>query len=175
MAKINIRTLNGIRSAAAPKGRDVAEAFDDVVATVNKLATSVAALVPNEPIQTVQISKPTSGVTQNPAPGASAGGGSGPSPSPTVVLQVVAVTGNYTSGPSDYCVEVTATANCTIQLTGVQMAWTVTVKNYSASGIVVTIEDADGGTVDGAASVQMEWNGTSATFIYDGTSNWVVS
>jgi hypothetical protein len=77
MPKINIRTLNGIRSAAAPKGRDVAEAFDDVVATVNKLATSVAALVPNEPIQTVQISKPTSGVTQNPAPGASAGGGGG--------------------------------------------------------------------------------------------------
>ena len=41
MAKLNIRTLNGIRTATQPSGRDVAEAFDDVVAALTKATTSI--------------------------------------------------------------------------------------------------------------------------------------
>lgn len=38
MSKIFIRTLNGIRSALSPSGRDVAEAMDDISAAFQKLS-----------------------------------------------------------------------------------------------------------------------------------------
>lgn len=71
MAKVNIRTLNGIRSAQQPRGRDVAEAFDDIVAALNKLTpvnqqSGPAVPTPNTigtqqaPTKTV----PTSGIGQ---------------------------------------------------------------------------------------------------------------
>ena len=159
-----VRTLNGIRSAKLPSGRDVAEAFDDITAAIAKLGATPPTFSPTSP-------------KNNTSSTSAGGGGSGPTPAPPTppVLQVVMVTGDYTMNLTDYCIEITATGAATIQLLGVQMGTTVTVKNYSASGIVITIEDSNSGTIDATSAVQMEWHNTSATFIYDGTSNWAVS
>lgn len=52
------------------------------------------------------------------------------------------------------------------------MGQTVIVKNYSSNGVVITIQDGADGTIDNEASAAMEWQNTSVTFVYDGTSNW---
>ena len=168
-----VRTLNGIRSAKLPSGRDVAEAFDDITAAIAKLGATL-------PSPAIGATPPTFSPTSpknNTSSTSAGGGGSGPTPAPPTppVLQVVMVTGDYTMNLTDYCIEITATGAATIQLLGVQMGTTVTVKNYSASGVVITIEDSNSGTIDATSAVQMEWHNTSATFIYDGTSNWAVS
>jgi hypothetical protein len=172
--KPNIRTLNGIRTAQVPSGRDVAEAIDDLSAAIAKLsaAAPASAVAPVQPSFSPTAPKnPTVNPTSTPGTG---GGGSGPSPAPPV-LQVVEVTGDYTTGISDYCVEVDSSSNCTIQLTGIQMGTTLIVKNYSSSGIVITVEDSNSGTIDGSSNIQMEWKNTSGTFIFDGVSNWAIA
>lgn len=77
MPKINIRTLNGIRTATTPKGRDVAEALDDIVAAISKLTAPA-----QSPVTTTPVTQgPTTPVSKTPAstptsPGT--GGGSNP-------------------------------------------------------------------------------------------------
>ena len=54
MAKLNIRTLNGIRTAALPSGRDVAEALDDIVAALAKVSNSIPQSGPAVPTPNTQ-------------------------------------------------------------------------------------------------------------------------
>jgi hypothetical protein len=88
VAKLNIRTLNGIRSAQQPSGRDVAEAFDDVAAALGKLAaTSVPQSGPAQP------TSQSTGTTQTPTKTVAPPG----QPAPTNGLQgVTSFTGDGT-------------------------------------------------------------------------------
>ena len=171
-ARVFIRTLNGIRTAQQPSGRDVAEAFDDVLAAVAKLQTGAAAAPAAAPVP------PTTSPTKAQAKqvtniGQPTGQGAGISPF-AGFTQVVIVTSSYTMVGNEYMIEVEATSPTTINISG-SIGKTVTVKNLSANGIVLTIVDAGGGTIDQQASVEMEWYRTSATFINDGQGNWAVT
>jgi hypothetical protein len=57
MAKLNIRTLNGIRTAPLPSGRDVAEAFDDIVAELARVSPTIPQSGPSAPTPNTQAPK----------------------------------------------------------------------------------------------------------------------
>jgi len=71
---IVIQTLNSIRSALMPKGRDVAEAFDAVDVSVGQLQKQITALA-NKPVPAPTVIKQ---IVQSPS---TLGGGSGSAPS----------------------------------------------------------------------------------------------
>jgi hypothetical protein len=104
-------------------------------------------------------------------------GATGPlGPTGSFSFAVVSVTGNYTTLQNqDILVEITATSASTIQLNATMPGTFIIVKNYSANGIVITIQDANGGTVDNSADIQMEYTNTSATFVFDNSSNWTIN
>lgn len=174
MSNIFIRTLNSIRNAERASGRDVAEAFDTVSQefikikqTVQSLASAAEAAASTPAVQKVS-AQPSTG------PAAS-------SKSSTVIIppsgpsQVTEVTGNYTMVAQDSEIQITALSPSTIQLLGSVENTRVTIKNYSADSIVITIQDSASGTVDGGTNIQMKWKNTAADFVFDGTSNWAVS
>jgi hypothetical protein len=74
-------------------------------------------------------------------------------------------------------IEVAATEDVTITLNGNSEGRSIVVKNYSANGIVVTIEDGASppGTIDYDSSANTMFYGSSFTFIYDGVSSWAVT
>jgi hypothetical protein len=166
MPNVFIRTLNAIRQAQNPVGHDVAEAFDAMDAAIGKLKAELSQIKPST--KTSVVTKIVQGPVSVPA--------SNPSQpyNPPVVPTIASVSGNYTTLVSDEVVEVTSTTACTIQLASSTVGRTITVKNYSNNGVVITIQDSAGGTVDGASNVQMQWKGTSATFTLDNSSNWMV-
>lgn len=179
MAKPTLPTLNGIRSASVPSGRDVAEAFDALLQQFEALQATVAKITPKPVTQSAQpITNTTLPTNPNGNPSNSLGqpggfgGGQPTNGAGSEPLLVVSVTGDYTASGLEYKIDVDSSGNCTISLTGAYMGQTVIVKNYSSNGVIVTINDSAGGTIDNESSMAMEWQNTSVTFVYDGTSNW---
>lgn len=152
-------------------GRDVAEAFDTVSQEVVALKASVAKLSA-VPVATPAVQTVKGYVATAPASSSKSSSTTTVSLGPT---QVTEVTGNYTMVIQDLEIQVTATGPATIQLLGSTEGAHVTVKNYSANGIVITIEDSAGGMIDGGSNTKMQYYGTAADFVFDGTSNWAVS
>lgn len=167
-------TLNSIRSAMKPAGRDVAEALDAVDAEVGSLRSQIAKLA------VAGTTSVTNSTTVTPG-----GGGQPPPPKtyqppstpvvPYTPINIAKVSSNYTMQGGDEEIWVYATYPCTISLSSTTEGTIVSVKNYSASGIVITIVDANGGKIDNSANIQMQWFGTSGTFCYDGISNWAIN
>jgi len=166
-------TLNSIRSSMKPAGRDVAEALDAVDAEVGALKAQIAKVKAAIPGPSTTTNVTTGGSDQPPVPKQYVP----PSTpvTPPTPENVTKVYGSYTMAGSDAEIWVYATYPCTIRLSSTTEAQSVVVKNYSASGIVITIVDANGGKVDNTANIQMEWQNTSATFGYDGSGNWAIN
>ena len=89
---------------------------------------------------------------------------------------MASVNSTYITGPADSTVRVTSPAPCTVFLDGNTPGRMITVKNFSASGIAITIQDYSGGTVDLGSYIQFGQYGTAATFTYDQTlTDWSIS
>lgn len=169
---IFINTLNSIRSSLHTKGRDVAEAFDAVDQKVGELQKQIYAIKPTQVFAAAPAQAP------RPLPSIAPAAGASQPYAPPVTPTLAMVSGNYTMIGSDVEIQVTSPGICTIQLKAGTVNPTgqmVTVKNYSASGVVITIQDSAGGTIDNASNIQMTWQNTAATFTWDGVSNWAVS